>query len=359
MVSESEIFDDRWPDDESALKPQQVVMPSGAPTQVSGQLPSRSVSGKAMSVLLQGAGAVFLLMIVGFFVLAVVVRLSGGSFGMQGGCEQVVVQKGPAESKIAILSLDGVIDSDDYFGEAANKFLGALEGATSDQAVKALVIEVNSPGGSATYSDVIHHKLEAVKLPKVVLMGDIAASGGYYVSVACEHIMAHPTTITGSIGVLMEMIHVEELMSKLGVGVLTVKSGEHKDLGNPFRAPTEEERQIFQQAVNEIHHRFVGIVAKGRKMKEEEVLPLATGRIFTARAALEYRLIDSIGYREDAIEKAKELAGLVDATVVEFRSKPGLRDLLGLSSRQGGAEFPWLELLYPRGAQFLYLPARE
>ena len=355
MVSESEIFDDRWPDDEPVAK-RQVIMPSGAPTQVSGERRAGgSAFWKVILVLLQGTGALFLLLLVGVFVLMIVMQLSGSSLA-SAGCTQVVVEEGPPDQKVAIVSLDGLIGSGKYYGPATDNFLAALQAASSDTAVKALVVQVDSPGGSATRSDIIHHRLETLDQPKVVIMGNIATSGAYYAAVACEHIMAHPTTLTGSIGVLVETIHVEELMSKIGVQALTVKSGEHKDMGNPFRAPTEQEQQILQQAVNEIHHRFVSLVAKGRKIKEERVLPLATGRVFTAKAALEHGLIDSIGYREDAIEKAKELAGLAEATVVEFRPKSGLRDLLALSSRQDISELPWLELLYPRGAQFLYAP---
>lgn len=361
MVHESEIFDDSWPAGQQPPQPQPLEMlppapPSPRPRQI--VVAGGSRFWRAVSLLLQSVGALTVLCVLLIVILAVIAASVFPGLAGAAGFEEVLVKPGPADAKVTIVSLDGVIGGGEYLGAPAGKFADLLETAGDDPLLKALIVEVDSPGGSATASDLIHHRLKGISVPKVALLGNIAASGGYYAAVGCDHIIAHPTTVTGSIGVILETLHFEELLAKLGIEPLVVKSGAYKDMASPFREPTEEEIRLLQASVNEIYQRFVQVVAEGRRMKEADVLALADGRIFTAKPALEAGLIDAIGYREEAIEKALQLAGISGATVVHLRHRPSVLEMMmGLSAgREAG--WHWLERrLYPRGAQFLYWPA--
>jgi len=197
-----------------------------------------------------------------------------------------------------------------------------LKKAAEDPGVRALVVRINSPGGTVTASDIIWHELDGWKRetrrPVVAIMLDVAASGGYYAALAADTIVAHPTSITGSIGVIMISLNAEGLMQKLGLAAATIKSGERKDMGSPFRALTDEERRIFQSAIDSLHGQFVARVVEGRKLSPEAVRALADGRIYTAQEALERKLVDRIGYMPDAIEVAKRAAGLDEARVIVY-----------------------------------------
>ena len=156
-------------------------------------------------------------------------------------------------------------------------------------------------------------------MPMVAVMMDVAASGGYYVALAADTIVAHPTTVTGSIGVIMLSVNAEGLMQKIGVATDTIKSGERKDMGSPFRALTPEERAIFQSVIDDLHRQFVAKVVERRKLPEATAATLADGRIYTADQALGHKLVDRIGYMPDAMEAARRAAGLDEARVVVYK----------------------------------------
>jgi protease-4 len=198
-----------------------------------------------------------------------------------------------------------------------------LKKAAGDKDVRALVVRLNTPGGTVTASDIIYRELvlfrERTKVPIVAIMMDVAASGGYYIALAADTIVAHPTTVTGSIGTIMVTANVEGLMQKIGVTANTIKSAEHKDMGSPFRTLTPEERRIFQSVIDELQRQFVAKVVERRRIAEDTARTLADGRIYTAPQALANRLIDSIGYVPDALEAAKRAAGVSEARVVVYK----------------------------------------
>jgi protease-4 len=242
-----------------------------------------------------------------------------------------IIREGPAKNKIAVITVQGVIE-----GELANEVYGQLKAARHDNRVKGLIVRVNSPGGTISASDQIYKEIckyrEEEKKPVVAFMQGVAASGGYYTSVACEKIIAEPTTITGSIGVISLYFVVQELLeNKLGVLPITVKSGQKKDWPSSFRAPSPEELQYMQdKLIKPAYDRFVQVVADGRKalLTPDNVRKLADGGIFGAEEALEEKLIDDIGYLDEAIELIKSLAGIDEAQVVEYRRPFSLTDFL-------------------------------
>jgi protease-4 len=197
-----------------------------------------------------------------------------------------------------------------------------LEKATEDERVRAVVLRINSPGGTITASDILHHELTRFKarrkIPVVAAILDVGASGGYYVALAADRIVAHPTTVTGSIGVLMLTVDARGLMEKLGVSASYITTGPFKDAGSPLRALRPEERALFQSLIDQFHGRFVSLVAQARHLDEARVRAVADGRVYTATEALSHGLVDRIGYLEDAIELAREAAGLEEARVVAY-----------------------------------------
>ena len=197
-----------------------------------------------------------------------------------------------------------------------------LKKAKEDDKVKALVLRINTPGGTVTASDVIFRELELFKqdkkIPIVAVMMDVAASGGYYIALAADTIVAHPTTVTGSIGVVMLSFNAEGLMQKIGVSANTVKSAERKDMGSPFRTMTPEERAIFQSVIDDLYRQFLLKVMEKRKLPETTARTLGDGRVYTAEQALTNRLIDRVGYMPDAIELARQEAAIEKARVVVY-----------------------------------------
>jgi protease-4 len=195
--------------------------------------------------------------------------------------------------------------------------------AGDDPHVKALVLRVNTPGGTVTASDIMFREIDTfkrtAKVPVVAVMMDVAASGGYYVSLAADTIVAHPTTVTGSIGVIMLSFNAEGLMQKLGLGANTVKSGEHKDMGSPFRTVTSEERAMFQSVIDELQRQFVAKVADRRGIPLEAARALADGRIYTAQQALDHKLIDRIAYLPDALDMVRRTIGVEDAKIIVYK----------------------------------------
>ena len=221
--------------------------------------------------------------------------------------------------------------------------LRSIRRATEDSSVDAILLEVDSGGGGITASDILYHALVEFKKSDpdrriVVLMGDMACSGGYYASLPADCILAHPTTITGSIGVILTSINVHRLTEKLGIVDESITSGENKSILNPMRELTDDQRDLLQDTVNELHERFTSLVAKHRKLPPEEVRKLADGRIYTARQAKELGLIDDIGYLEDAMKAVGVALGNPGSVeFYQYERKNSLRDIFSSPDFWGAA----------------------
>src|SRR5262245_42490956 len=239
----------------------------------------------------------------------------------------------PGGPRVALVPLEGIIvDADDLVRE--------LRAHQENPAVRAVVLRINSPGGVVAPTQEIFaavQRLRAAGKPVMSSLGSVAASGGYYVATATERIFANPGTLTGSIGVVMQMANVEGLLKRVGVDYVVVKAGRYKDIGNFSRVMTPEERQILQALLDDVYTQFVTAVAEGRKLDREVVLRLADGRIYSGRQALALRMVDELGGLEDAVEAAGRLAGIVGRPKVVYpRRRFSLVDLvrnqIGLSS---------------------------
>lgn len=249
--------------------------------------------------------------------------------------EEAVVREGPSGTKIVLVNLEGVID-----GQQADNVYRQLKAAGEDDSVRALIVRVNSPGGTISGSDRIYAEIRRYRdetgQPVVAFMEGVAASGGYYASVACDRIMAEPTALTGSIGVVMSYFVFQDLLeNKLGVQPIFLTKGDKKDWPSSFRTPKQEELDyIDRRLLDPAYERFVSIVQEGRTgtLAAEEVRRLADGSIYGAAQALEEKLIDQIGYLDDAIGVAKSLAGIAAAQVVEYRQPFSFRDILSVKS---------------------------
>jgi protease-4 len=198
-----------------------------------------------------------------------------------------------------------------------------LKKAAADAGLRAVVVRINSPGGTVTASDIVYRELELFRsrkhVPVVAMMMDVAASGGYYIALAADTIVAHPTTVTGSIGTILISLNAEGLLEKIGVSATAIKSGTRKDMGSPFRRLTDEERAIFQSVIDDLHRQFVGKVTERRRLPADKAAAIADGRIYTAEQALALGLIDHIGYVTDGIALARQLAGVDEARVVVYK----------------------------------------
>jgi protease IV len=192
-----------------------------------------------------------------------------------------------------------------------------------EDAVKAIVLRIDSPGGGVGASQEIYREIQRTVSEKTVIasMGSVAASGGYYVAAACDGIVANPGTITGSIGVIMGYTNFEELLSKIGLTPVVIKSGEYKDLGSPVRAMTSEEQSLLQELTLKIHRQFVDAIADGRGMPIEQVEAIADGRIFTGQEAETLGLVDRLGNVQDAIQWAGELGGIKEKIETVYPEK--------------------------------------
>jgi protease-4 len=205
---------------------------------------------------------------------------------------------------------------------SARDIMAIIRQAAARQDIKAVVLRVDSPGGTSVASQEIGvelDKLRATGKPVITSMGDVCASGGYWIACSTDHIMANPATLTGSIGVIMQMQNIEGLYEKLGVKEVVIKSGQHKDIGSPFRDLSPEEQQILQGIVQDSYQQFIDQVVKGRegKITREQLMPLADGRIFTGAQARDLGLVDSLGDYYDAIEQAKVMAGIQGEVPIE------------------------------------------
>ena len=208
-----------------------------------------------------------------------------------------------------------------------------LKNFAEDPLVKAIVVRIDSPGGGVAPSQEIYNAVKRVRKEKnktvIASMGTVAASGGYYIAVATDRILANPGTLTGSIGVIMQLANFQELLEKIGVKNVVVKSGKFKDIGSPFRPMQDEDRQLLQLVMDDVHRQFIDAVAEGRSLDLAEVEQLADGRVFTGQQAKSILLVDDIGDLHDAIKLAGELGGIEGEPRVLETSKPfSLRNLL-------------------------------
>ena len=282
------------------------------------------------------AGAALLGGIIGFLAGAGGTAATGG---LSSPPERHISGEGP--DKIVVIRIVGPISREGVgfsvfaSGAASRAIVQMLDRAQRDDAVRAVILELDTPGGSVVASDEVHAKVMTLRgagKHVVALMTQTAASGGYYIAAATERIIADPTTVTGSIGVIVALPNLEELSRKLGIRTVIFKSGAFKDLGNPNRPMTPQEAAIFQQLVDEAYARFVDVVARGRKMDRAKVLHLADGRIYTGRQALQAGLVDAMGHSPEAVEAAMKLAGLTQARVIEYGGEGLLHSLIGGST---------------------------
>ena len=270
----------------------------------------------------------------GFALLSVLLLLVVGGLGLgfigavTGGGKSAVA--GP---RIALIEVSGAISDEGASSALGGSTQGArdvienLDEARLDPTVKAVVIRVNSPGGSAAASQEMYQAVRRVGKPVICSMGDLAASGGYYVAAACDKIYANGSTLTGSIGVISQFLNYQNLFKKLGLNEATIKSGRFKDAGNPARALTPAERQLFQAMIMNVYEQFVDDVAKGRKGKltRAQILKLADGRVYTGRQALNNKLVDSLGGLHEAIQEAAKRGGISgEPDIKNFSASRGL-----------------------------------
>ncbi|MEW6201843.1 MAG: signal peptide peptidase SppA [bacterium] len=233
------------------------------------------------------------------------------------------------KDKVGVIYISGLIhsggDRTGLFSESqagSDAVVRALEKGGRDENIRVILLRINSPGGSAAASQEIYNEVlkvrQVYKKPVVISMGDVAASGAFYISAAADTIIANPATITGSIGVIMEYLNMEGLMEKVGLSPVVLKSVEHKDIGSPFRKATDTEQQILQNAINNIHQQFIRDVANGRKIPLSEIEKLADGRFYTGEQAIKLKLIDRVGGYEEALEYAARLGGIPSPPEIEY-----------------------------------------
>lgn len=284
------------------------------------------------------------IVILGFFgfiallFIGAMAQISGAGAAGQHFIEEDI--QGSGTARIAVIEVKGVIgDFAGLFGAShmVDKTVKMLRAAADDTTVKAVILRVDSPGGGVTASDVIYNEVKKLKekKPIVVHMGDLCASGGVYISAPASKLVASPTTITGSIGVIISHTDMTKLYEeKLGMKDEPIKSGKHKDILSTGRAMTSEERALIQALVDEMYERFLGVVAEGRAGKngvpakldeaKEYIRKVADGRIFSGEMAVKNGLVDRVGYFEDAVTEAETLAGIKNATVFRYRQMGGL-----------------------------------
>ena len=259
--------------------------------------------------------------------------------------------EGKADQKILVIPVRGVISDTPREGfirtrpSLVQEVVSQLRLAEDDKKVKAIVLKIDSPGGTVTASDILFNEIltfkERTGAKVVVAMMGVAASGGYYISLPADYIFAHPTTLTGSVGVIFMRPKITGLMEKIGVGIEVNTSGINKDMGMPYRSATAEEKKILQAMTDRLGIRFVDLAAKYRNFDPAVTAKIATARVYLANEALELGMVDEIGYLDQAITKAKQLADLPDnARVIVYRRTEYPDDnIYNTSTRYGGGDW--------------------
>jgi protease IV len=267
---------------------------------------------------------------------------------------QEQVLEGDGGKKILLLDISGTISeqakSGGLLGGSSASMVSlvreSLQKAEKDRDIAGVILRINSPGGTVTASDIIHHDIREFKkrrnIPVLACIMSVGASGGYYVAAAADEIVAHPTAITGSIGVILVKFNVAGLMGKIGVEEQTVKSGDKKDILSLFRRATPEEEKLAQEIIDQLHGRFLDVVMArpGNSLSREELVKLADGRIYTANQALQARLIDRTGYLDDVIAGIRKTVGDDKARVVSYYRPGSYKGSIyaGAEARDGLAE---------------------
>jgi len=249
--------------------------------------------------------------------------------------------------RVGLVEVEGVIND-------SQPIVEALKGFGRSPVVKAVVVRIETPGGGVAPSQEIYHAIRKLreKKPVIASLGGLAASGGYYIASACDSIVANPGTLTGSIGVIMQLANAQELLQKIGVQPEILKAGEHKDMGSPTRPLTDVERGLFQQMIDSIHAQFIAAVAAGRQMDESKVRELADGRIFSGEQAHAVGLVDSLGGLEDAVAMAAERGHITGEPRISHASVR--REPWWLSFLFGSTSSEWLPIRPVFGLQLLY-----
>ena len=253
------------------------------------------------------------------------------------------------EEKIGVVSITGTISS-------SKKISSELEEFAKDDSIRAIILRINSPGGGVGASQEIYREVQKItpQKPVVVSMGSVAASGGYYVAAPATKIVSNPGTITGSIGVFIQFVRLEELLNKIGVDLEIVKSGEFKDMGSPDRKLTQRDRDILDALIKDLQGQFVTAVASGRNLSVEKVQEIADGRIFSGARAKDLGLVDFMGNFQDAVEITKKIVGIKgDVALVYPKKSTGewwklflessARNIVGVLTEKGGSsvEYRW------------------
>jgi protease-4 len=248
--------------------------------------------------------------------------------------------------KVAVIEVRGIISSvqsDGLFeieGAAPERIRDQIEKAERDSSVKAILIEVNSPGGTIVASEAIAEAIGEAEKPTVAWLGEIAASGGYYVASASDYIVADKGSMTGSIGVIFTLPQYDRLLDKIGVKMRVIKAGEFKDIGSPYRNMTPEEEAIINEWVQSAYDDFIETVAVNRNLSIEYVREVAEGNIYTGSRAVELELADQVGTRKEAINIAAHMGGIEgEPTIVTYRERGFFRDFIGVASSRFGYGF--------------------
>ncbi|MCE5194084.1 MAG: signal peptide peptidase SppA [Nitrospiraceae bacterium] len=245
--------------------------------------------------------------------------------------------------KVAVIYIEGpIIDSKNTVQE--------IKSHTKDNSIKAIILRVDSPGGGVAPSQEIYEEVKKAVAEKIVVvsMGSVAASGGYYISAPADKIIANPGTLTGSIGVIMEIPNIEGLMNKLGIKTEVIKSGRHKDIASVFRKMKKDDRVILQRVLDDVHEQFINAVAEGRDMDVSDVRKISDGRIFTGRQAVDAGLVDELGTFENAITVAAEMAGIEgEPDVISKKERFSFFDMLrGNFAKELSDILPFIKIKY-------------
>ncbi len=242
---------------------------------------------------------------------------------------------------IALIRIEGAIQSSTgvFDGADPTEILPLLRTSAEDPNIRAVVLRINSPGGQAAASQEIYREVMRVRnagKPVVASIGDVAASGAYYVASAADKIISEPGAMTGSIGAFFTIPQLSDLLEKLGIEYVIIKGGEFKDIGSPYREITPEEKKLLQDMIDDVHDQFINDVAAGRGLDVEAMREVADGRILTGRQAKELGLIDEYGNLYDAIDLAAEMAGVESPAITEFQRATLLSELLRMFSYEFG-----------------------
>jgi protease-4 len=289
--------------------------------------------------------------------------------------EETVIQQDEGlivTDKIAVIDVDGLMINRPERGflrtgdNPVSLFVEKLDKAAADRSVKAVVLRLNSPGGTVAASDIMHHRLLQFKRktakPVIACVVGLGCSGAYYLACGCDGILSQPSGVTGSIGTIFQTFSVAGTMEKIGVEAIAIKSGKLKDMASPLHALSEDERQVLQGIIDEHYARFLEVVKDGRpNLDEQKIREVADGRVFTAKQALQEGLIDKLGYLDDGIEWAGEMAGIKKAKVVIYHRPTAYKpNVYGSASASAAGLGPLINIDLPDWlssgeSQFLYL----